>query len=338
MVSIMTTMIMIIVISLIVVGFAQITRRNQRATLDRQLSTQAFYAAESGINDARDLIATAVSSGTVVPNKTGCNDTGGGFYTPLVTTIDAASNVGYSCLLVDTSPTELSFSNLGTDSLVLPILPEGGVNLSDMELTLTSNAPGNPASTCPTTLNQTFSSYSSWTCGYGVIRLDLVRANGTFNASDLRDRTMTTFAVPFSSGGVGVIPFQPGAANTNAKVGMSCTAASCKLMINFLAHNAYYLRVSSLYRDVSMTLRARDPSFNYVGLQNVQAAIDATGRAQDVLRRVKVNVPLRASSQNQLPDYAIQSTDSLCKRFAVMDGYFDSQASGVTSTNRLCQP
>jgi len=56
MVSIMVTMILMIVMSLIVVGFAQVSRRNQRVALDRQLSTQAFYAAESGVNDAREFL------------------------------------------------------------------------------------------------------------------------------------------------------------------------------------------------------------------------------------------------------------------------------------------
>src|ERR1700761_8288581 len=52
MVSILVTMIMVIVISLIVIGFAEVSRRNQREALDNQLSTQAYYAAESGVNAA----------------------------------------------------------------------------------------------------------------------------------------------------------------------------------------------------------------------------------------------------------------------------------------------
>jgi Tfp pilus assembly protein PilX len=56
MVSIMVTMILMVVLSLIVIGFAQIARRNSRQSLDRQLSTSAFYAAEAGVNDVRDLI------------------------------------------------------------------------------------------------------------------------------------------------------------------------------------------------------------------------------------------------------------------------------------------
>ena len=64
MVAILVTMNLMIVISLIVLGFAQISRRNQRQSLDRQLSTQAFYAAETAVNDAADLIKTAVQAGT----------------------------------------------------------------------------------------------------------------------------------------------------------------------------------------------------------------------------------------------------------------------------------
>src|SRR5688572_1479839 len=107
MVAIMVTMILMIVISLIVLGFAQISRRNQRQTLDRQLSTQAFYAAETGINDAAELIKGA--SG-VVPDKPDCASSGGGFYT-LTPTIDATNNVEYTCLTVDPSPESLVYSS-----------------------------------------------------------------------------------------------------------------------------------------------------------------------------------------------------------------------------------
>ena len=77
---VLLTMILMIVVGLIVLGFAQISRRNQRQALDRQLSTQAFYAAETGVNDAANLIKTAVQAGTVVAAKPDCTSTGGGFY------------------------------------------------------------------------------------------------------------------------------------------------------------------------------------------------------------------------------------------------------------------
>jgi Tfp pilus assembly protein PilX len=56
MVSIIVTMIIMVLLGLIVLGFAQLSRREQRQSLDRQLAVQAQYAAESGINQAADYV------------------------------------------------------------------------------------------------------------------------------------------------------------------------------------------------------------------------------------------------------------------------------------------
>ena len=58
-VSFMITIIMMLVITLIVIGFTQVSNRNRRESLDRQLSTQAFYAAESGVNEALKVLRTS---------------------------------------------------------------------------------------------------------------------------------------------------------------------------------------------------------------------------------------------------------------------------------------
>jgi type II secretory pathway pseudopilin PulG len=343
MVSIMTTMVLMIVISLIVLGFAQLSRRNQRETLDRQLSTQAFYAAESGVNDARDLIQGVVAGGAVtVPEKSGCTDTGaGGFYASLVPDLDGAGNVKYTCLLVDPSPETLRYSDVGTTSIVVPMISAGGTPINDITLNWQSKITGGtPHAGCPTTTTSAFSPTPSWACGYGVLRFDLVPTTGTFTADGLRNSTMTVFAVPFSSGAGGMftIPYVASSANDNRR-GVSCTTPSgCTLRVTGLSQSSYYLRISSIYRNAALQLSARGPGGVAVELEGSQAVIDATGKAQDVLRRIQVHVPLRASSQNQLSDFAIQSTDAICKRFSVMDGYFDSSVTSVTSTNRLCQP
>jgi hypothetical protein len=74
-----------------------------------------------------------------------------------------------------------------------------------------------------------------------------------------------------------------------------------------------------------------------LGLAGSQIIIDSTGRAQDVLRRIQVRMSVDAGgSKNQLPDNALQSTDSICKRFATMNGYFDNNV-GVAGSNALCQ-
>src|ERR1039458_10050844 len=64
--SIVIASVIILVLSLITVGFAQLMQREQRSALDRQLSSQAYYAAESGINDA----VSAINSGFNVAKST----------------------------------------------------------------------------------------------------------------------------------------------------------------------------------------------------------------------------------------------------------------------------
>ncbi|HEY5667863.1 MAG TPA: pilus assembly PilX N-terminal domain-containing protein [Candidatus Saccharimonadales bacterium] len=341
MISIMTAMILLIVISLIVLGFAQQARRNQRVTLDRQLSTQAFYAAESGVNDVRELIANAASAGTTIPDKTSCSDTGaGGFYASLNPTLDAQHRVSYSCIMVDASPTVLRYSDVGTTSTIIPMTSASATNFRSITITLQPKVTGNPLVGCPnSTLNQ-FQPTGSWSCGYGVLRFDLVpAAGGGLTADGLRNATMTTFAIPFSAGGTGTIPYVAGIANANNLIGMSCTASNCSLTINGLSQSSYYMRISSLYRDMAMQVTGQDNT-GAVHIAGAQVVIDATGKSQDVLRRIQVNVPVLSTSQNQLSDYALQSTTAICKRYAVMDGYFakDSAVSGITGGSRLCGP
>ena len=74
--SLIITMVSMVIVTLIVLGFATLSRREQRQSLDRQLSTQAFYAAESGVEDARAVILNSIASG-VSFHKTNCTTSDG---------------------------------------------------------------------------------------------------------------------------------------------------------------------------------------------------------------------------------------------------------------------
>src|SRR5437762_1324315 len=74
--SIIVTFMFLLVISLIVVAYGRIIRREQQQSLDRQLSTAAFYAAESGINVTVKYLgdpATNSALRTALSNKSSCN-------------------------------------------------------------------------------------------------------------------------------------------------------------------------------------------------------------------------------------------------------------------------
>jgi len=358
MVAIMVTLILMIVISLIVLGFAQVSRRTQRQALDRQLSTQAFYAAETGVNDAVKVIQDAIASGSTVEDKPDCNSDGNGFYAEpkLKPDIDEDNGVSYSCLTVDPEPTTLDYKNIGENSSVIPLSAASSINNVTLTWRTLDSVTDNPtpAATCRPNLTNPFLTTSAWSatnCGYGVLRIDLVpTAGSSLSTNGLQNATMTAFVVPLSSnvncgttpGCVSSVNYTTGGGNS--RLGVVCTDSACSLRIANLSQTQYHLRVSSIYKDVSLQIVARDAGNAALNLRGAQALIDVTGKAQDVLRRIQVRVPLTASSTNILSDYAIQSTDPICKRFSVMQNYFrndaDNAVPGVenATTNSLCRP
>src|SRR5690606_21212478 len=102
-VSIVVTMIIMVVLTLVVTVFDQLARRDQREVLDRQLCTQALYAAESGINDAQSRVVSDAANG-VFYNANDCDDYGS------LTNLGTADAVT-TCILVNTTPRSIVMPN-----------------------------------------------------------------------------------------------------------------------------------------------------------------------------------------------------------------------------------
>ncbi len=345
MVSIMVTMVLVIVIGLIVIGFAQISRRTQRVTLDQQLSTQAFYAAESGVNDIVKLINA--NNGTVYAKPTCARPSGaaGTYYDNLPSnTLSGSTNISYSCYMVNPTPPSLVYSDVGTSSVVVPLISGTGDAFTQFQFSWkTKTASATPVSGCPAGASSlpTTAAWGSSGCGYGVLRLDLVpTAGSTLTESTLASTDMTIFVVP-TAGGSTLVHFAQGSSNPNDIIAGHCDNTACTLTIDSLSANQYYLRAMSLYENVALTITgsiATGPA-TFSGGQTV---IDVTGKAQDVLRRVQARVTPKVGGTTQLPDYALESTNSICKRFSVMQGSgFQNSANSVTTItdatgNPLC--
>jgi len=320
MVSIMVTMILMVVLSLIVIGFAQIARRNSRQSLDRQLSTSAFYAAEAGVNDVRDLIRT---QGTP-PAKPDCTNGSGAtaaYYGALPSsTLDATANVKYTCVMVDPTATVLPYT-LGYTGTVVPLTAASG-NIDTLKFVWAkSTASATPIVGCSGNLVAA----GSWTCGYAGLRFDLVPITGSLTLANMAATTMSTFLDPVSGGGVTTRAFASDGSASLVKV--NCTNANCTLTINSgLGGNSYYLRImSQYYQNVPVQISGTNAS-GAVSFTGAQVKIDVTGKAEDVLRRIQVRVPADGTSTNLGADYALQTTDSICKRFDIMTGHYQSDA------------
>jgi Tfp pilus assembly protein PilX len=337
MVSIMVTMILMIVLSLIVIGFAQIARRNSRQSLDRQLSTSAFYAAEAGVNDVRNLIKTY---GTP-PAKTDCTNGSGAtaaYYGHLPSaTLDTPTDVKYTCVMVNPAVATLPYT-LGYTGTVVPLVASSGtIN------TLKFNWQKSTASSTPTSgCTGNLVAAGSWSCGYAGLRFDLIPTNANYSTSTIMGKTMSSYVIPVQSGGVTTAAFRADGGADLIKT--TCTNTDCNLTINSgLGGTQYYLRImSQYYSNVALQISGTDGSGSPVSFTGAQVLIDVTGKAQDVLRRVQVRVPATGTSTNLTSDYAIESTGSVCKRFDIMTNHYQSDAGNAVPAmnnggNPLCK-
>jgi len=334
MASFLIVMIMMVVITLIVLGFSQVTRRNVRQALDRQLSSQALYAAESGTNVTTSAISTYVKTNGYVnlPSKTTCptnydptNSSGTGS-----AIADLGNGVRYTCVLVNPNPSTLKYNPTQDGSTIVPIQANGSLK----SLTFTWNVQsGGSDTSCSGSNAQVFPQAAAWDCDFGILRVDLV-ANPQGFIGDLASATKTVFLSPLGThtGTVGLTAF-PSAEHAFVGSASGCTGGICSATVTFPANYASYgARITSMYRDaqnttISGTLASGSPAT----FSGAQAVVDTTGQAQDQLRRIQVRVQLSSTADaDTIPASAVSSSTDLCKHFSIIAG-------NNVDPNNLCQ-
>jgi hypothetical protein len=316
-VSLMVTFVIIIVISLIVIGFSQVARRNQRSALDRQLSTQAFYAAETGINDVTNLIrsGTAVFSAGDDTDCDGFSSNNG-----LTGTLDPAGDVRYSCLLVADEVKALVYTTIRNQHSVTAPLKLSG-NLQTLTFRWKSNATTRlNAANCAAGAATVLPAATAWGCDYALLRVDLTQDRGLPSAARLADDTTTTFFRPHNTASATpTISVFDNDANRARYLRASCSAGNCQANLSFsggASGRDYFLRMTALYGDAEdVRVSGLDTGGAGETFRDAQIQIDATGKAQDVLRRVQVRLPLKETS---IPGSPLQVTGGACKLIVVV--------------------
>lgn len=328
MVAIMMTMFLIIIMSLIVLSMSQNSNKEQRQALDRQLSDQAFYNAETGINDTAWYLYNNPSA--PIDNLTSdCQSLGVGAPSR---DIDGAAGVNkYTCVLYNKAPAEAYYDSLSTSNpkvLLLQAVNNAGGAETISKLTISWDDTENPSASVSSPCN--FSGASPdlpTTCGYGGVRIDLIRP--TESRDLLRQLSFITYLLPSSSGS-GAVNYS----NDQGSIALgSCPAyvsgtRRCKVTINDVNGNNLFLTLRSLYRPTNVTVSAVNPAGNTVRFKDSQIMIDSTGRSADVLRRIQVRIPAR--SEYSVPGFTLQTKDSICK---VLNVRRDSASSGTVTSD-----
>jgi Tfp pilus assembly protein PilX len=318
MVAITVTLILMIVISLIVIGFSTTVRREQRQGLDAQLSSQAFYAAESGVNLAVSKLQADpdLTKDTCEPNP------------PKITATEyqlEGNDVKITCLLINPNVTAIVHQSLGMNSKVSRISTTNPIDR--IYLTWKTGGAANGTG-CNGAAN--FPRRSSWPCDQPVLRVDIVSLGNNPNSltsTDLKDSQFTAFlkpraGIPTPSISYASAQATPAPGNLGAVFDASC-ATECSVNIVpptgalFGARKNFAIRVMSLYR-VSSEVKIQAfhaSSADPLGLVGSQAIVDVTAKAQDVLKRVQARVNLNGFGAGYVPDFAIDSRSGICKRY-----------------------
>ena len=350
-VAIFVSMILMVVLSIIVLSFSQVAYKEQRAAIDRQISTQAYYSAESGVNDAYSVItyelnhipAIPISSAPnldlvthLPPANYGCNSPSDYSPTGSSNIIDQQTNTNYSCLLVNTQPDTLIYKPPPGNALVTHLKttaipnkitftwdnfdPTTGQSINANCLKFNSSNIYNG-----TVLQHILPPYGSWPQNTSVeycppiLEIAIIPVTLGISETSALASERTFYVYPTSTEG-GVLVYNqirngdilPSNCHNNPN-------HDCNFVVSVLNQNTsdYYIKILPIYsqQNVNVAISAG----NNIYFIDTQAQIDSTGQSQSLLRRIRAAVSLNGSAYGPssippIPLYAIQTNKSICKR------------------------
>lgn len=325
--SIIIVVIIITIVTLITLGFSAVIRREQRQTLDQQLSAQARYAAESAINKA---IAQLRQNPDSFTEDSTCESS------PLPT-FTGASEIVTTCLEINRTPGGLIFDNVNQDSTVVWLDPNGQP-LQDIYITWQTTDPDH--NDCSTTAYKDMPTNLGGN-KIGFIRFDLTRVGvdgASFSRNDLRTNSFGGVLYPKSSGtltkvmdismSVSPVVFgdcggtppsaipEPYKAYAHIDIPPNAPAPAPDYQ-----NSRYLLRLRGLYKTSRVNVVGVDNAGKVVQFKDSQVSIDATARVGDVVQRVHVRIPSGAAPRNLVPNAAIHASNGICKQLETQPGF-----------------
>jgi hypothetical protein len=84
------------------------------------------------------------------------------------------------------------------------------------------------------------------------------------------------------------------------------------VVVNNAGNAYYYVKLTALYRDLSVSIQGANAAGTSLPLKKAQAIIDVTAKGNDVLKRLQGRLSLEPDYD--YPQFAVDSMDTLCKR------------------------
>ena len=253
--SIVIALILIIVLALFTVGFAQLARREQKSALDKQLATQAYYAAESGVNDTMHNLATlqAQAAAGNPPNPDTCLNNP-------VTIGPSQNGAQYTCVLVNLKPPSLVYNNVQPEAQrYVTSSSTSSTGAAAASITVHwGSTDGN--SNYPSDTSGGFLPAATWnqTRKYPAVLQFSLTPLSDLSRSGLENNTFNAYLYPTSTGS-GQVSYATG--GNGVIVAASCNASNgaqypCKATINNLngGTGKYLFRIIAHYDPSDVTI------------------------------------------------------------------------------------
>jgi Tfp pilus assembly protein PilX len=314
--SLLFTLVMIIIISLLAIGFSVITTNDQKATLDKSVSLQAEYAAQSGINSVVSGIINHNSAVSQSSTAT-CTPTGG-----VIPTFPNTNNTRITCLKWSYSPQSLVYTSTNSSSTIINPLDSNGNPTSISEVDIKWG----PATA--TSLPLYLSTFS--TASLSDVKPDKfpILKIVTANSSDMSNLT-TTYVVPVSGTSSPVALGALGINIITVGCGTSSAATSCTAKLKCLQWTANVANSSCKATNggllTTSSFDGSQLSINISGIQgtsgaavqfsNSQVQIDSTAQNGNTVKRLVAGYTIGGASAWSPTLTAATGSTALCKNF-----------------------
>lgn len=328
-VAFLTVIVISLILTTITLGFIRLMTSEQRQATDDELTKRAYYAAESGIEDAKRAIQEYLTDPTAYPRsnltENDCDPAVG--YNRI---LSADLDIEYECQLINLDGLYYT-AKLGereTAFLKLKVAPSATQPIASVRISWHDKAAvtdgGNGAVTGSPRPNNTFPPHASWGTNVSLLRAEFVAHNSPITRGGIEN--LAGFIVPRNSGNMNL-----GALNQNVNGASSCdysavnSGYACQITINNLGSwrqsDERYLRLTPVYAGTNVQVELLDAGGSPILMTEAQAVIDVTGRATDVYRRVESRIDILSEAEFISP--AAMVADEICKKFYITNNDVD---------------
>lgn len=316
-VALISTIIVGLLLTVVTTSAVAVVIKELRQAIDTDLSTRAYYAAETGVEDAILSIKNTVEAGGTVTDKTTCG--------PPVA-VGSGSDQFYTCQLIQRNTNrveqflpaensaEIDFSARPIDRVIIAWNQRASVVGPNTDARLTAG----------TSIPAGFPPAYAWDPARHPAVMELAAisypSGGSFNTGEIINQEVIMKPANSSTTTPAVILGGPLPVIANCDPNVAEGDYNCRAEIsNFAPSRNYILRLKARYGPAHFIVEGYS-GFNPVTVADETITIDVTGRSGDVFRRIvtRANIGSRqAGSGLEILDYVLFSDLDICKNFEI---------------------